>query len=123
LAQATLEHVKGSGAAALWYGILVPPISFGADLLLSYALVQHACSTGHFYILHLITIVALLFTISAGLLAWREYTLIPREANDEGGSPFDRARFMAVAAMMWSIAFIIIILANGVPRMILSPCD
>jgi heme/copper-type cytochrome/quinol oxidase subunit 2 len=123
LQQATVEHVKGSGAAALWYGILVPPLSFGADLLLSYALVAHACSTGHFYLLHLITIIAVLVTLSAGLLAWREYNRIPRDANDEGGSPIDRAHFMAIGAMIWSAAFVIVIIANAVPRWILSPCD
>jgi hypothetical protein len=70
----------------------------------------------------LLTIIALALTVSAGLIGWREYKRIP-EGDDEGGSPLDRAHFMAIAAMIWSVAFIIIILANGVPRMILSPCD
>ena len=119
---ATIEDVKGSTSAALWYAILVPPLAFAADLVLGYALVQHACSTGHFYVLHVLTIIALALTVSAALIGWREYNRIPK-ADDEGGSPFDRAHFMAIAAMIWSAAFIIIILANGVPRMILSPCD
>lgn len=123
MAQATIEDLKGWSSAALWYSWLVPPLSFGADLILSYALVQHACSTGHFYVLHMITVFALLFTLSGGLLAWREYGRMPREADDEGGSPFDRAHFMAIAGMLWCAAFVIIILANGVPRMLISPCD
>jgi hypothetical protein len=122
LQQATIQDVKGWASTALWYAILVPPLSFAADLVLGYALVQHACSTGHFYVLHLLTIIALALTVSAGLIGWREYKRIP-EGDDEGGSPLDRAHFMAIAAMIWSVAFIIIILANGVPRMILSPCD
>jgi hypothetical protein len=117
------DHVKGWGAAALWYSWLVPPLTFGVDLLLSYALVQHACSTGHFYVLHLVTVIALFITASAALLAWREYLRVPSEANDEGGSPLDRAHFMSLFGMIWSAGFVIVILANAVPRFMISPCD
>lgn len=123
MAQATIEQVQRWSSAALWYSWFVSPLAFGADLILGYALVQHACSTGHFYVLHLLTIFALLFTLSGGLLAWREYNRIPREVDDEGGSPSNRARFMAIFGMVWCGLFVIIILANGVPRMLISPCD
>jgi uncharacterized membrane protein len=122
LPQATVQEVKGRGAAALWSGVLVPPVTFGVDLLLSYALVQHACSTGHFYVMHAITVVAVLIALSAGFLSWREYTRIPK-ADDEGGSPFDRAQFMAIYGMASALGFTIAIIAVAVPRFILSPCD
>jgi hypothetical protein len=120
--EASVEEVKGRGAAALWTGILVPPVTFGTDLLLSYALVQHACSTGHFYVMHAITVVAVLIALSAGFLSWREYTRIP-EADDEGGSPFDRAHFMAIYGMASALGFTLAMIAIAVPRFILSPCD
>ena len=121
--QANVEDVKGKSAAALWYGMLVPPLAYGANLILGYVLVQHVCSTGHFYILHAITIVAVVVVLSAGLIAWREYVRIPRQADDEGGSPFDRAQFMAIFGMMSALGFTIAIIATAVPRFILSPCD
>ena len=121
--QTSINDVKGGGAGALWYSWLVPPLTFGADLLLSYALVPHACSTGHFYVLHLVTIVALFITASAGFFAWREYLRIPAKADDEGGSPLDRAHFMAVFGMVWAAGYIVVIIANAVPRLMISPCD
>ena len=120
--QATVQEVKGRGAAALWTGILLPPVTFGADLLLSYALVQHACSTGHFYVMHAITVFAVLIALCAGFLSWREYTRLP-DADDEGGTPFDRAHFMAVYGMASALGFTLAIIAVAVPRFILSPCD
>jgi hypothetical protein len=117
------QDATGASAGALWYGWLVPPLTFGADLLLSYALVPHACSTGHFYVLHVVTVVAIIVTLSAGFFAWREYLRVSAGADDEGGSPRDRAHFMAIFGMIWSAAFVVVILANAVPRLMLSPCD
>jgi hypothetical protein len=121
--QATAEQVSGWGAASLWCGILVPPLSFGADEILSYAVVGHACSTGHFYVLHIISAVAVVSCLAAGLLAWRDYLRVPHSVDEEGGSPMARTRFMAMLGLTSALLFTIAIIAEAVPRFILSPCD
>ncbi len=103
-------------------GVIIGPLAFGADLLISYALVQHACSTGHHYVLHLVSIICLLIALSGAWLSWLQYQAVSN-ANDEGGSPFDRAHFVALLGIASSLWFALVIIANAVPRFILSPCD
>ena len=116
------EVNRGSGIASQVFGVVLPPLAFGADLIISYSLVQHACSTGHHYILHVVTLIALIVALFSGFLSWRQY-LLAREANDEGGSPLDRAHFLALMGMLTSLAFTVAIIANAVPRWVLHPCD
>src|SRR4051794_32230948 len=49
---------------SLWYGILVGALAFFADQQITYSLVPHACSTGHFYVLYWATGIALLLALS-----------------------------------------------------------
>jgi hypothetical protein len=121
--ETTTDEVKGWNTASLWCGILVPPLSFGTDEVLSYAVVGHACSTGHFYVLHIISAVAVISCLFAGLLAWHDYLRVPQSVDDEGGSPIARARFMAMLGLTSALLFTIAIIAEAVPRFILSPCD
>jgi hypothetical protein len=104
------------------FGVLIGPLTFGADLVISYALVQHACSTGHHYVLHLVTVICFVVTLSGAWLSWRQYQGVSN-ANDEGGSPFDRAHFFALVGIASSLWFAVVIIANALPRFILSPCD
>jgi hypothetical protein len=103
-------------------GVLIGPLAFGADLLISYSLVQHACSTGHHYVLHLVSGVSFVIALFGTWLSLRQYQAV-RNANDEGGSPFDRAHFLALLGITSSLWFALVIIANAVPRYILSPCD
>jgi hypothetical protein len=103
---------------SLWIG----PLAAAADLMLSYSLVQHACSTGHHYVLHAITIVCFLIALSGAPLAWKEYQTV-RNSDDEGGSAINRTYFLAVMGMASSIGFAVVIVALAVPRFILSPCQ
>jgi len=81
-----------SARSAQVIGLLIGPIVFGADLLLSYTLVQHSCSTGRFYILHVISVVCFAVVLGGAWMSWTQYQRASR-GNDEGGSPLDRAHF------------------------------
>ena len=108
---------------ALWFGILAGPIASALNEGLNYALDQHACSTGHFYVLHTISVCALLLTVCGGSAAWYEWRGIGGTTNDEGGTPRDRSGFMATLGIAASIFFALVIVAMSVPHFILSPCD
>lgn len=118
------ESLKGGRDAwLLGLGIWLAPLAWGADHIISYSLVQHSCSTGHFYVLHVITVISALVALLGFVLAAGQYRRMPPGANDEGGSAFDRGHFMALLGMVSSLGFFIVILADGVPRWILSPCS
>lgn len=106
----------------LWYGILIGPIAWGADQQISYSLVAHSCSTGHFYLMHLFTAIALLFALSGAFIAMGNLGRT-REATVEGGRVADRSRFMAIVGIGASLGWAMLIIAMAVPRFILSPCD
>lgn len=120
---ANYSDVNSSGAmSAQVIGVLIGPLAFGADLLLSYIMVQHACSTGHGYVLHAISIVCFLIVLGGAWMSWQQYQNA-REGNDEGGSPLDRSHFLGLLGAVSSLFFAVVIIANAVPRFILSPCD
>jgi hypothetical protein len=56
------------------------------------------------------------------LMSWRLYQDV-REGSDDGGTPFDRSHFLHLLGFVSSIWFLVVIIANAVPRWILSPCD
>ena len=106
----------------LWYGILIGPLSWAFDQQISYSLVGHACSTGHFYLLHAITAIALLVALSGALVAVMNLGRT-RQATTEGGRVADRSRFMAIVGIAASLGWALVIVAMAVPRFLLSPCD
>ena len=105
-----------------FYALLIGPIAWAADLGMSYASVYHACSTGHFYLLHVISLVALIIALTGAFVGWKEFLAV-REGSDDGGTPFDRSHFMALLGLASSLGFAVVIIATAVPRFILSPCD
>jgi len=111
-----------SAVSAQVLGLLIGPLAWGADLLLSYMLVHHSCSTGHSYVLHAISVVCLVIVLGGAWMSWMQYQNA-KEGNDSGGSPLDRAHFLGLLGLASSVFFAVVIIANAVPRWVLSPCD
>jgi hypothetical protein len=103
--------------------MLAGPIAWGLDETLSYAIVQHSCSTGHDWLLHAYTIAALLLSGSGLLAAQWCYRQLPEHANLEGGSATNRSRWMAIYGTAASIAFMLVIIALAIPKWTMWPCD
>lgn len=91
---------------ALWYGVLAGPIAFMAQMQVKYMLVPWACSIGSQSWLHLVTLIALIFPISAGVIAWRM-----------------RTHAMGVAGMMMSGMFLLAMIAQDIPTFLLGACQ
>ena len=113
----------GRTPALVWWCMYAGPIAWVADLGFSYVLTQHACSTGHHYLLHLITAVCLIIALSGAFAGIYEHLKTPKDAIEQGRRPIDRAYFQIVFGIVFSFAFAVVIVAASVPRWILSPCD
>jgi len=124
MAVTTMQNSEGpeQNDLQLWTGVLAGPIAWILDEGLSYALTQHACSTGHVYVLHVISVVSLIIAIIGAWIAWRQWSLLG-EGSDEGGSAHDRAWWMARVGVALGIGFGIVIVALAVPKFMLSPCS
>jgi hypothetical protein len=114
---------RGEAPGFIWWAICAGPLAWAADLSFSYVLTQHSCSTGHHYILHVITVVCSLIAISGFVAALSVYRAIPDEATKDGQHPRDRTYFQVLFGIVFSLAFTVVIIAGAVPRWILSPCD
>jgi uncharacterized membrane protein len=106
----------------LWAGVLLGPIAWTLDEGLSYSLEQHACSTGHFYVLYVLTVVTLILALSGSAISWRQLTIIGKR-SEEGGNILDRSRWMARLGIALGIGFAVVIIALAVPKVLLNPCS
>jgi hypothetical protein len=121
--QTAVEFRRGPGALALWWGVLAGPIAFALDETLSYATVQHSCSTGVHAIEHFYTVLAILISLSGMAAAQWCYRRIPNSVSLEHGSTESRSRWMAIYGTAGSIVFIVVIIALSIPKWAMSPCD
>lgn len=118
-----------AGILAQWAGVLAGPITFAADELISYALVQWSCGHQNRTVLHLITLVSLALIAGGAWSAWHVLGETPDDMSyDPDGEAgvvairLARARFMAVLGLMMCAFFATLTIAAGVPPWVLDAC-
>jgi nicotinamide riboside transporter PnuC len=116
------EFNRGAGLLALWTGLLAGPLVWLMQLQAAYVLVGWACKSNSQLLLYLVTLVALLLVAGAGLLSWRCWKQTGRDWPNEAGGVVPRSRFMAVLGVLTSALFFVLILAQGIPNFIFTPC-
>jgi len=123
MAEAKRPVGLGKASPLIWWCWCAGPLAWGLDLGLSYSLTQHSCSTGHHYVLHVISLVCFLIALSGLAVGWSEYKRLSEDASEEGPRPVDRAHFQLLFGIVFSISFAMVVIAGAVPRWILSVCD
>src|SRR4051812_15624246 len=123
MARSEQQIQAGRTPFGLWWSLVAGFAAWAFDLGASYMLEQHSCSTGHHYVLHVITGVCLAAALTGFATGLVEFRRFPGSTSEEGGSPLDRAHFQALLGMAFSLCFAIVIVAGAVPRWILSPCE
>ena len=112
--------------AALWTGILTGPIVWLTMLEGNYLLTYVACESGHKWYMHVVVLAAIALVGTAGYLSWIygppgdpeiDTPPVTRETSEQ------RARWMALYVIASSIWFIIVILANEIPILVLHACE
>jgi hypothetical protein len=108
----------------LWIGLFAGPLAWSLDLGLSYLLVWPARASGRTAAIHLVGAVALAITAAgavASWIAWRRVGEAPRGVPE--GRVRSRSRFMALAGLVSSAFFALVILAEAIPVFLLRPGD
>jgi len=108
---------------ALWWGILIGPLAWATDLGISYPITQSLCAFNHAWGFHVITVCTLALAVSGAVVARRELALVPRAPGEKLPRPIERSRFMAQLGIALSVLFMIVILAESVPKLGISPCQ
>jgi hypothetical protein len=110
----------------LWAGILTGPVVWFTLLEVNYLLSYVACETGHTWFMHVAVLVAVAFVAMAGYFSW---LYGPPDDSDVNTPPVtrataeQRARWMALYGVASSVWFIIVILANEIPLLVLRACE
>ncbi|MDY7227705.1 hypothetical protein [Hyalangium rubrum] len=109
--------------AALWVGVLAPPLAWLFLLQVSYSVVTTDCRQAQPLLMHGLTLGALLLVGVGALAAWRSWKALRAEpASLESEGP-GRARFMALLGLVESALFALVIVSNSISTFLLSPCD
>ena len=138
------------GRPRLWFVVSVGPVAWFLHLLVSYLLVSYptvqvTCAAGGNLLLHLVTVVATAAALTGGVMAWRAWQRLRngeavgrlsrhglrptphalRHAGEDvsrAEPPGGRNRFMALYGVLSSSYFFLVILAQWLPVLTMSPC-
>ena len=105
-----------------WVALALAPAAFAAHLQIAYVLVPWACSTGQHGWLHLVNVLAVALAIVGTLLGWR---VVRRsdDAPEDGAGPVPRTRFIGDMAFGVSGMLTLILVAQAIASVVLSPCQ
>ena len=110
------------GIFAQWVGVLAAPVAWAAQMQALYTMVPWACQTGRRFALVAVSVAALAVAALGALVARRTWARVGRgEPGAEGGAR-GRSRFFAVAGLVTSAFFFLVIVAQGLATLILHPC-
>ena len=121
--EAAVDLKSGKGVAALWAGLLVGPTAALVQLEANYALMLRACSDNQTWMLHLVSILALLLTATAGGLALIYWRRLERQASEDDAGAIPRSRFMSMVGILVSALMLLVIIAQWMPILIFGPCQ
>jgi cytochrome bd-type quinol oxidase subunit 2 len=105
----TQSHLRSE--AALWIGVLVPPIAWATDLTVSYAFVKWTCGHQSPALLHAITFVTLIAIGAGGAVGWTAH-----RRNE-------RAQSMAMIGALMTALFVVLTIALAIPRWVFDVCQ
>jgi hypothetical protein len=108
---------------AMWIGVLGSAVVWAIQLQTSYAMVPWACSSGHRWMLPVVSLAFLVAAAVPGAIAWKLWRKASASnATERETAGAGRRRFMAMLGMMNSAVFFLLILAQGLPVFFIHPC-
>lgn len=107
----------------LWFTVLAGPVVWFASLLAGFAIAPRACAHGARPLLLGVMAIALIVTASAGWLAWRLWRQSGVEMPGESGGTVTQHRGLGLAGVLMSALFVVVILAQQVPNLMLGGCE
>jgi hypothetical protein len=108
---------------ALWTGLLLPPLAFLINLELAYALVPPACTAETRILVHVVHLASFLLALYGWLVARRCWQRAGRTWPGQEGESMGRNRFMAGLGILTGALFLLVIVAQWIPSLLLDPCQ
>jgi hypothetical protein len=119
---------EGRGSAALWFGVFAGPAAWSLQVLIGYNAEEIACSAGSQSeelvgvdiepLLAVVHIALTAVTLAALIVSIRLLRLHSRGDSTTGG----RATWMALAGVMVSVLFLVVLVSGFAPMWFLTTC-
>jgi lysylphosphatidylglycerol synthetase-like protein (DUF2156 family) len=107
---------------SLWTALLLPAFAWALQHEIVYALTPFRCYGGTRLPIYLVSIVALVLSVSAGGLAFRNWKKVSKVWPNEASDSTSHVAFMSVLGLMSSFIFSLVIVAAIIATVILHPC-
>ena len=110
------------GTVPMWAAVIGVPFVWLCQFQLNYMLVPWVNTTGHMWVRHLVTLVALLLILAAGWLACIEWRRHGRSGmEEERPGLLGRTQFLSMLGMLLSILFALVTILQDVASFFLNP--
>ncbi len=118
-----LPDASPRGAALMWLGVFAGPLAWIVDTALSYPLVQWECGAHSTVLLHLMSVIGLFVALAGCGASFVTWSSLPDPVPPEERRSLARARFLALGGLVLSASFVLVIIANAIPRFFIGPCQ
>jgi len=121
--EAAVDFKLGKSVIGLWAGLLVGPIAVLVQLEANYALVLWACANNRTWLLHLVSLLALVTTVIVGALSFNNWRRLGSQYSEDEAGAVPRSRFMSLVGILVSALMLLVIIAQWIPILIFRPCE
>jgi hypothetical protein len=118
----TAARGRISREAAVWSGVLVPPLAWMASQQLSYALVPWVCHGGPHVLLHAVSWAAIAVTLLAALVSWSAWRDSGARYPTDEGHTEGRQRFLGWVGMLAGGVFLAVLAVQEAANLVLGAC-
>jgi hypothetical protein len=113
--------VRPRTSLGLWFALLGGPAAGLANVIIGYAAVDRACVNDSSVVLHVVTLLALIVAVLAGLTAWRLREEIGDRESTAGGL-LARSHFMTTVGLFSAATAFFGIILQWIPVFFLGAC-
>ena len=108
---------------ALWTGVLTGPIVWSIFFVLKWFVAYWICAFGWKPAAWALSIFPMILTAGAGWLAWTQWRELGSETPGQLGGALGRSRALALAGIVLSLGFLLVLIAQTFPELILAGCE
>lgn len=114
---------KRRRSQALAAGIFLAPIAWTLQLQINYSLTESFCQNGQQWMLHLVSLACLLLAAMGAAIAWMTWNRLTSGSTLEGDARDNGRRFVALAGLVMSLFFLLVIIAMDLPVWWVGACQ
>ena len=107
----------------LWTPILISPLVWFISMEANFALAPLACDAHAAVWIYVVSFASILITAGLCGLAVSSWRTVRRDEQTAAGAPAERVRSMALAGVVLSAGFLLVVIAQTYPDFVLTGCQ